>query len=213
MDDATLIAALFAQVPVGAGALEDVRARMAGADRHYHGTGHLAVLWRRHLRHGEGLPVREAPWHRLIASAIAFHDSIYDPARRDNEARSAALWREAGPALEPGEIAWVAGTILATADHLGAVPDSGMTTAAWKARLWMLDLDLSPLGEEPAAFDINTAALRAEYAHLDETAWTSGRRGFLQALARRPVLFRTPVLAAAFEGRARANLAREIKPA
>ena len=96
----------------------------------------------------------------MIACAIAFHDAIYDPQRRDNEARSATLWRSAEPALAPWEIDWVAGTILATADHLGAQPDPGMAEDAWRARLWMLDLDLTPLGGSWDAFDANTSKLR-----------------------------------------------------
>ena len=210
MDDAALIADLFAQVPVDRAAREDVVARMGGPDRRYHGLGHLATLWRRHLRLGAGLPVRGAPWHRLIACAITFHDAVYDATRRDNEAASAALWRKAAPALAARDAEWVAGTILATADHLGAAPDPGMAPEAWEARLWMLDLDLSPLADAPDAFDANTAALRLEYAHLDDAAWVSGRRGFLRALSGRGPLFRHPVLAAAFEAPMRANLARVL---
>ena len=213
MDDAALIADLFAHVPVTPTAREDVLARMAGPDRHYHGLGHLATLWQRHLSHGAGLPVREPPWHRRIACAIAFHDAVYDPTRRDNEAASAALWRNAAPALAPWETDWVAGTILATADHLGAAPEPGMAPEAWEARLWMLDLDLSPLGESEATFNANTSGLRAEYAHLDDAAWASGRLGFLRALSGRGPLFRHPVLAAAFEAPTRANLARELAAA
>ena len=74
----------------------------------------------------------------------------------------------------------------------------------------MLDLDLSALAEAEAGFDINTAKLRAEYAHLDDAAWDSGRRGFLSALSRHATLFRTPLLATAFEAPARSNLAREL---
>ena len=208
-DQARLIADLFSLVPVGAAARQGVLRRMADTDRHYHGTRHLAVLWGRHLRYGAGLPVREVPWHRLIASAIAFHDAIYDPTRRDNEALSATLWRDSAPVLEPWEIDWVSGTILATADHLGAVPEGGMTPEAWSARLWMLDLDLTPLGEEQAEFERGTAGLRAEYAHLDDAAWNAGRDSFLRGLAARPVLFRTPLLASVFEAQARANLDRK----
>jgi predicted metal-dependent HD superfamily phosphohydrolase len=210
MDAVTLIADLFALVPVPPAARDDVLARMSARDRHYHGIDHLALLWGCHLRHGAGLSVCSPPWHRLIACAVAFHDAVYDPVRRDNETESAALWRAASPALEAGEIDWVGGTILATADHLNAAPDPGMAPDAWQARLWMLDLDLTPLGAAKADFIANTGKLRAEYAHLDEAAWVTGRRGFLRGLSRRAVLFRTPVLAAAYEATARANQAREL---
>ncbi len=210
MNHQTLIADLWAHVPVGPHAREDVVARMSGADRHYHGIDHLAVLWGRHIQHGANLPVCQPPWHRLIASTIAFHDAIYEPVRQDNEIRSAKLWRDASPNLDLWEIAWVSSTILATADHLGSRPEAGMTDAAWAARLWLLDLDLTPLGEAEDDFNASTGALRREYAHLDDATWASGRRGFLKSLSLKPVFYRTPVLAAAFEHQARENLAREL---
>jgi len=77
------------------------------------------------------------------------------------------LWRAASPALEAGEIDWVGETILATADHLNAAPDPGMAPDAWQARVWMLDLDLTPLGAAEPDFIANTGRLREEYAHLE----------------------------------------------
>lgn len=211
MDHAAIIADLLDLVPVGPEARADLVARMSGPDRHYHDIGHLALLWDRHRRHGTGLTIQDPPWHRLIACAIAFHDAVYNPARRDNEARSAELWRASAPALEPWEIDWVAGTILATANHLAAAPEPGMPPDALEARVWMLDLDFTPLGESEAVFRVNTEHLRLEYAHMDDDAWIAGRLAFLGSLARRPALFRTPILAALFEAQARKNLAAELE--
>lgn len=212
-EDCDALEAMFALVPVAPPEIVALRARMADPARHYHGLGHLALLWRRHASLGAGSPLTRSPWHRLVACAIAYHDAIYDPTRRDNEARSADLWRAALPTLPPIEIDWVAGTILATADHLGAMPDPAMSLEAWAARLWVLDLDLTPIGEAPAGFMANTAALRAEFAHLQEAAWEAGRIGFLRSLAERPAIYRSPAIAAAFDRPARANLARELAAA
>jgi len=85
-----------------------------------------------------------------------------------------------------------------------------MSEAAWAARAWMLDLDLTPLGERPEAFNANTEALRREYAHLSDQAWNQGRAAFLRGIAATPRLFRTPVLHTAFEPQARANFARDL---
>ena len=200
---------LLALVPVAAAAKNDLRARLAAPDRHYHGTAHVVLLWRRHLRYGAGLAVRDEPWNTWLACAIAYHDAIYDAARRDNEAASAALWRAAAPSFPDAGIAWVADTILATSNHLAAAPEPGMAASAWAARAWMLDLDLTPLGELPDAFDANTAALRLEYGHLSDDAWASGRQAFLRGISAAPRLFRSAVLHDAFEARARANFARE----
>jgi predicted metal-dependent HD superfamily phosphohydrolase len=200
---------ILASVPVSAAAKDELRACLAEPSRAYHGTAHVALLWQRHVQYGAGLAVRSEPWNTRLACAIAYHDALYDAQHRDNEARSAAMWRSAGPALPEEDLEWVAGTILATADHLGAVPEPGMTPESWAARAWMLDLDLTPLGEEPAMFDANTSALRHEFGHLSDEAWAKGRAAFLRTIAAAPRLFRTPVLQAAFEARARANFARE----
>lgn len=200
---------LMAHVPVTEAAAADLRARLEGADRHYHGMAHVELLWRRHLRYGAGLPVSAAPWHGWIACAIAFHDAIYDATRADNEQASAALWRAAAPALPSEGIEWVAGTILATSDHLGAAPEPAMPAAAWQARVWMLDLDLTPLGEVRAVFNANTDLLRREFAHLSDAQWEQGRAAFLRKMVGVPRLYRTPVLHDAFEAQARANLAAD----
>jgi predicted metal-dependent HD superfamily phosphohydrolase len=201
---------LLSIVPVTDTARGELRARLAEPVRVYHGGDHVALLWERHLRHGAGLWYRREPWNTRIACAIAYHDAVYDPTRSDNEARSAALWREVGAGLDPSVIDWVAGTILATRRHLDARPEPGLSDEAWAARVWVLDLDLTPLGEFPEVFDANTAALRRESSHLSHEAWDRGRLAFLRGIAAAPRLFRTPVLHAAFEGPARANIAREI---
>ena len=202
--------ALLALVPVADAAKHDLLTRLAEPSRHYHGTAHITLLWQRHRQYGAGLPVQEEPWNTWLACAIAYHDAIYNAASHDNEAASAALWQSANPALPPDAIAWVTGTILATANHLAAIPEPGMTEPAWAARAWMLDLDLTPLAEPPAIFDANTEALRREYAHLSDAAWTTGRAAFLRGIAATPRLFRTPVLHQAFDAQARANFARGL---
>ena len=74
----------------------------------------------------------------------------------------------------------------------------------------MLDFDLTPIGECPAIFARDTQRLRAEHKHLDAAAWNRKRLGFLAQLATAPRLFRTSVIADAFEAPAQANLRREL---
>jgi predicted metal-dependent HD superfamily phosphohydrolase len=40
--------ALLAHVPLPDGAKSELLAMMGSENRHYHGVGHLALLWRRH---------------------------------------------------------------------------------------------------------------------------------------------------------------------
>lgn len=205
--------ALLERVPVTEAARRDLRRRLRNPARHYHDARHVTLLWERHLRFRIGLSVPPEPWDTLFACAIAFHDAVHDPRRRDNEAASAALWRDAGAVIDADGTAWVSGTIEATADHLGARPEPGMTEEAWVARLWMLDLDLTPIGEVAPDFAANTTRLRREFAHVDDATWEEGRLAFLRRLGAAPRLFRSDALAAAFEAPARSNIARELSKA
>ena len=204
--------ALLARVPASDAAKAELAAMMESPDRHYHGVGHLALLWRRHRQYGaaEGFTAPEI--ETLIASAIAYHDCVYERGRRDNEERSAEVWLRASEAsgLSNADRRWVADTIRATADHL-AYPDPGEAPSLReRARLWVLDLDLTPLGESEAEFDRNTQLLRLEVPHLTDAQYDDGRLAFLRKFAAAPRVYRTPTLAAVFEAQARANIARQL---
>lgn len=204
------LAALLARLPVAGPVRCSLRRRLAEPERHYHGATHVALLWRRHRRFGAGSFLVRQPWDQMIACAIAFHDAVHDARRGDNEAASALLWRRCSGRLSVRQQRWVEQTILATADHLGADALGSTRGPARLARAWLLDLDLTPLGEAPGEFTTNTCRLRREFAHLPEDAWDAGRLAFLARMAEAPQRFRTRLLAARFDGRARANLARTL---
>ncbi|NMJ43822.1 hypothetical protein GWK16_21420 [Roseomonas sp. JC162] len=184
--------ALLARADLPASAASEIRRRHAEPHRAYHDAAHVGLLWLRHLLHGGD------PGDRDFALAILFHDAVYDPRAKDNEAQSAALLA----AMVPGDTAWAQQAILATGDH--------MAYAGADCRvLRLLDLDLSPLAERPAAFARNAAFLRREYAAVPEPVWRAGRRRVLEGFAAAPAIFRTR-LGAAYEVPARENLAAEI---
>ena len=197
---------LLAAVPVADVWKRKLRALMSGGDRFYHGTEHLALLFERHLRFAPEAGFEGPSETRRIASAIAFHDCIYDSSRRDNEEHSAQAWLAASDDLDAGERAWVADTIRATRDHL-AYAAAGDRDAL---RLWMLDLDLTPFGEAPELFDRNAGLLRAEAPQIDDAAFEAGRLRLLRRFAEAPAIYRTPVIATHFDASARANLARHL---
>lgn len=200
---------LWRTAALGKATAEDIVRRMREPERFYHGLGHLTVLWSRHRRYAPGTEYGAAAANRLIACAVALHDAIYDSTRSDNEECSAALWRQCAPVdLAAEDVDWVADTIAATMDHL-AVHDASSQPA--RLRLWMMDLDLTPLGERPAVFDRNTTALRKEFAHLSDDAWEARRVGFMRHLLAAPRIFRCEPLAAAFEQQARENIERSLQ--
>src|SRR5271168_2553376 len=88
---------LFEHVPLGDSAKEQLFAEMSRPGRVYHGLRHLATLWRRHGLYSPEAGLTGAGLTRLLACTIAYHDSVYDVHRDDNEARSAEVWlRDSG---------------------------------------------------------------------------------------------------------------------
>ena len=179
---------------------ERLAARYAEPARCYHTLAHVDALLR-------GL----ASWKHLarepetIVAAIWFHDAVYDPQRRDNEARSADLAR-----TELADLGWprtaverVAALVLATAHHDADPADSD----AWL----FLDLDLSVLAIDPPRYAAYRDAVRAEYAFVDDARYRAGRAAVLRSFIDRDAIYRTPELRAAWEAAARANLADELE--
>ena len=204
--------ALLARVPLPERAKSELSAMMETEGRHYHGVNHLALLWRRHRLYAAAEGLDAAGIETLIACAIAYHDCVYERGRRDNEERSAEVWLRASAAslLSDADRQWVAETIRATADHLAYPDPAADAPLRERARLWVLDLDLTPLGEADADFDRNTELLRLEVPHLTEAQYDAGRLGFLRKISDAPRVYRTPTLAAQFEAQARANFARQL---
>ena len=222
-EDRTDFDALLARVPLPDRGKSELTAMMEAPDRHYHGVGHLALLWRRHCVYGGAEGLKGPEVETLIACAIAYHDCVYEAGARDNEEQSAEVWLQAsaGSALSQEGRLWVVGTIRATADHLaypGPAHTADEADHQWRsasmlerARLWVLDLDLTPLGERAADFDRNTELLRLESPNLTQAQFEAGSRGFLKKISDTPRVYRSPTLAAHFEMQARANFARELQ--
>jgi predicted metal-dependent HD superfamily phosphohydrolase len=198
---------------VGAAAQADLLDRMREPHRHYHDLGHLTTLWLRHRELSPAAGLAGARSNRLIACAIAFHDSVYVAGAPDNEMKSAALWRTSAPGtLAADDIDWVTDTILCTADHFAPHPEPA-DPALRDLRCWLLDLDLTPLGETPEAFAADASALWAEWQGADPAAFQHSQRMFLRRVAAHPRIFRSPVLFDRFETLARANIETVLRNA
>ena len=205
-DAALVFEAMMAHVPVDSARRRALWQRMTAPDRHYHDGRHLSDMWRLHERFAQRAGFDPVWSTRLVASSIAYHDAVHVAGRLDNEIRSAELWLADSQAggIAPEDRAWVAQTIRATADHLGAVADEEDEGA--RLRRWVLDLDLASLGASASQFEDNTRRLRLEAMSMDETAWRRSLRRFMTHLAESRVIFRSPPLFEAFEAQARRNI-------
>jgi predicted metal-dependent HD superfamily phosphohydrolase len=204
---------LLDEVPLDGAVKDRLYQEMSRPERHYHGVGHLENLWRLHRRYAGAAGLASPEADRLVACAITWHDCVYDPARSDNEERSAEAWLadSAGAPLAEADRQWVAETIRATNDHLAYEPPPGTAASPReRLRLWVLDLDLTPLGAPPEVFDRNTRLLRLENKGKSEQAWRSAVMAFRNRFLDAPRIYRTPELAAVYEAPARGNLGRPL---
>ena len=179
---------------------ERLLAGYAEPGRHYHTLQHLAEcldLFDRvaHLANRPG----EA------AIALWFHDAVYLPAAKDNEARSAdwagAALREAGAGEDVCER--VRALIMATAHHTPGAEDACL----------VVDIDLAILGTDAARFAEYEEQVRAEYAAVPIDLFRQKRAELLARFLERPAIYQTPELHARFEDQARTNLRRAIEAA
>ncbi|WP_253943769.1 HD domain-containing protein [Nocardioides marmotae] len=192
---------LLASWPLTAG--EEVRdalaAAYAGDDRDYHDTRHLAEVLARLAELAE----RGAAYDRVpVLLAAWFHDGVYD-GERDAEERS-AVWAEDALAglVDAATVAEVARLVRTTETHR---PEDGDANGCA-----LSDADLAILAAPRPRYEEYVAAVRREFAHLDDETFRRGRTQVLRSLAEKEHLFHTPWAREHWEGPARANLAREL---
>lgn len=177
-----------------------------GPERHYHNLDHLV--------HGLGEIKAWAARTGVdpadvdtLKKAYWFHDAVYGAgtlqgAISDEEA-SAQLWLESG--LD-GSAHGVTELIRAT-DHFQA------NRIEHPLKHVMLGIDLAVLGQDEEIYDAYAAAIRLEYAHVDQTEYRTRRRGALEHLcgkAEAGTLYADPYFAERYGEDALANMRREI---
>ena len=186
----------------GYGAVEFVGAALIAAwghpSRKYHNLTHLqAVL--------DGIDDLAGHATDPLACELAgwYHDAVYE-GLPDDEERSARQAERDLPdlGLPPARVAEVARLVRLTVNHDPAPDDRNGAV--------LCDADLAILAADDDAYAAYTRAVRAEYAHVSDAAFRTGRAAVLQSLLDLPELFRTPKGRAEWEPRARANLRTEL---
>ena len=173
--------------------------RYAEPHRRYHDLAHLDEVLRR---------VDELAEHagdvRVVRLAAWFHDAVYDPTAADNEENSARLAETtlAELRVEDAVVAAVARLVRGTADH---APAPGDVDAAV-----LCDADLAILASGPERYQVYVEAVRAEYDHVDDRAFATGRAEVLRGLLARDPMFSTPTGRDRWEAAARANATAEL---
>lgn len=176
------------------GLMQRLTQAWAEPQRHYHALQHLGEC----LAHAEAVrSLAQQPGE--VEIALWFHDAIYDPRGKDNEARSAD-WACQALALAGADEAVqqrVRALIMATCHD--AVPTDD------DARL-LVDIDLAILGAGPARFAEYDQQVRAEYRWVPGWIYRSKRKEVLAGFLARPAIYSTKWFRERLEVRARENL-------
>ncbi len=168
--------------------------------RRYHTLEHVLSVLRHVHELADSEPVGDIG---AVVAAAWFHDAIYEPQSPANERASARLARR-----ELTKLGWstdradgVGTMIEGTAAHLDP-PDVDSAV--------LFDADLSILGAAPPAYETYVTQVRAEYSHVDDDTWRTGRADVLQSFLERTAIYATRTGAARWETAARDNLAAEL---
>jgi predicted metal-dependent HD superfamily phosphohydrolase len=186
----------------------DLLARYGEPQRRYHDRRHLAEV----LGAVDEL-AGAAAQPDVVRLAAWFHDAVYDPraAPGANEEASALLALLVLPDLAVGadQVAAVGALVRLTARH--EVVDEGPSNAGFRRDAEVLcDADLWILASSAQRYAEYTTDVRAEYAHVPDDLFRSGRAAILRGFAERPRIYRTRAAFARWEEPARANLVREL---
>ena len=165
--------------------------------RHYHTGAHIDAC----LRHLDACASALDQPHE-VELALWFHDAVYNPLSSKNERKSADwaddfLTRCGAP---DQAVARVVALIMVTR-HEAPTRTSDES--------FLVDIDLSILGAEPAVYDTFEKAIRREYRHVPGPLYRAGRSRLLEQFLARPRIYANLPFALR-EGQARANLAHAI---
>ncbi|MEI6251815.1 MAG: metal-dependent phosphohydrolase [Mycobacteriaceae bacterium] len=194
-------AALIARHTRDPGAVETGRALLAAwaqPHRRYHSVAHLRDV----LAHVELL----APYADdadAVRLAAWYHDSVYN-GLPDDEERSAQHAEQdlSRLGVDPPLVDEVARLVRLTITHDPASGDRNGEVLS--------DADLAALAVPAEAYRHNTAAIRAEYAHIPDEVFRKGRTQVLVGLLEGRGVFRTPAGRQRWEEIAQRNLRAEL---
>ena len=191
--------------------LEALRAAYRSPPRAYHDWSHVEEVLGHYADVGAG-----PGWGRPVEAwlAVLYHDAIYEPGRRDNEARSGRLATEHIARWLPDagvDADRVRALIELTARHGQHMPEDFGSVAEPDDVRHFLDCDMAILGAEPARFDAYDRDISEEYrGHVPAWLFRRNRRRFLRALLGSPRIYLSDLFHQRYDARARENLRRAI---
>lgn len=184
------------------GVFADLVERHGAAGRFHHDFAHASSVVDTVL----SIQQQGDAWAPVVLAAW-FHDAVYDPtaAKGGNEGLSAVLATTALTSLGAtlSQVGEVARLICLTVDHTPGPKD--------RAGALLCDADLCVLASPEAEYDCYVRGVRAEYRHVSDDDWRTGRAAVLRSFLDRPAIFHTEFGRRWWEPQARSNISREIE--
>lgn len=178
----------------GSAVFDEVASRYAEPARHYHTLAHVDECL---ARLDQVVDLVDDPG--AVETAIWFHDVVFTPGARDNEAQSARFYLARSEGATPRFRRAVCRMILASR-HVQPMRDADPA--------YLVDIDLAGFGHPWPEFRSTTDLIRAEAAHRTDSEFAAGLAPFLRSLVARPRMFATEWFRERCEATARRNVAR-----
>jgi predicted metal-dependent HD superfamily phosphohydrolase len=167
--------------------------------RHYHNLQHLDHMF------SELDPVKNKLENYIsISFSVFYHDVVYDAASKSNEEKSAELVESRLQELDIDQnlITKISRQIIATKSHQES--DDSDTN-------YLLDADLSILGQDAETYREYTQKIRKEYSLYPDLLYKPGRKKVLRHFLELDSIFKTEDFREKYEKRARENILFEIE--
>lgn len=178
---------------------EELEGHYQAKGRYYHNLNHLEML----LKELVTVETQVKDWDSLLW-ALFYHDFVYDPQRKDNEAQSAECLRLklAGMDYPKVRINICVEHILATKAHGDqSNPDTN----------FFVDADLSILGQKPTIYDHYAQQIRQEYQIFSDEIYQAGRQKVIQHFLNMDRIFKSDFFFEKYEKQSRENIKRELE--
>lgn len=171
-----------------------------GPNRHYHNLQHLVDLFTQADQFRTNIEDFDT-----FELSIWYHDIIYQCLRKDNEEKSAIFAKYRLEAIK-----YPRKKLVRCYNQINATKLHQLTTQSDADTAWLLDFDLSILGQKWSDYLEYTQAVRKEYSIFPTFLYKRGRKKVLKQLLERDQLFNTPFYKDRFELLAKENLQREL---
>ena len=165
--------------------------------RHYHGVGHLL-----HCLELHDLALAEMDDPDAVEMALWFHDVVFEVPSRDNERRSAELFRRAAADRCGADFVEKVFRLILVTDH--RVPPEGRDDEL------IVDIDLSGIALPWEFYLRDTEALRRESRAVPDERYYAAHRRFLNRLTQRRRIFLSDFFHQRCESDARRNIDRYL---